>query len=378
VNKIKIAFIKFGGLCSAGTDKWYQVIAANLPVDEFHVDYYYCDAAPYIGSDFDHPTTDKSRLEYMQNSGVNLIKFQVGFKDVRYYTHPWVNTNFWEVFVESKYDIITSARAGHPEFPWLYMEKKPKIDFITLPNMADGETKNIYKTIHISRYQADSWLRVGGNTPYEIIPLFSEHLPSDGPNLRSELNLDDKIVYGMHQRDCDGIFSPIPLEAYSNIENEKTAFLLMGGSPLYREQAKTLGLKNFHPVNFSGDHNQINKFLRTLDVYSHGRKDGETFGHSIAEGMSYGCPVVSHVAPAMGHVETVGECGFIANSVEEYSSLMKKLLEKEPRENLGNHSKKRFMENLSINANMKKITNLFKECSGFRRQNPATHKRGLR
>ena len=152
----------------------------------------------------------------------------------------------------------------------------------------------------------------------------------------------------------------------------------MGGSPLYREQAKTLGLKNFHPVNFSGDHNQINKFLRTLDVYSHGRKDGETFGHSIAEGMSYGCPVVSHVAPAMGHVETVGECGFIANSVEEYSSLMKKLLEKEPRENLGNHSKKRFMENLSINANMKKITNLFKECSGFRRQNPATHKRGLR
>ena len=42
--RIKIACIKFGGLAATGTEKWYQVIAANLPEDEFIVDYYYCDA----------------------------------------------------------------------------------------------------------------------------------------------------------------------------------------------------------------------------------------------------------------------------------------------------------------------------------------------
>ena len=73
MNKIKIAFIKFGGLAATGTEKWYQVIAANLPEDEFIVDYYYCDAAPYIGSDFEHPTTDESRLNFMNRCSVYLI-----------------------------------------------------------------------------------------------------------------------------------------------------------------------------------------------------------------------------------------------------------------------------------------------------------------
>lgn len=366
MNKIKIAFIKFGGLAATGTEKWYQVIAANLPEDEFIVDYYYCDAAPYIGSDFEHPTTDESRLNFMNSSSVNLIKFNVGYKDVRTYTHPWVHTNFWEVFNESKYDIITSARAGHPEFPWLHMDKKPKVDFITLPNMADRESRNIYKTVHISRYQADSWLRAGGNSDYEIIPLFSEHIPEEGENLKQELGLEDKIVYGMHQRDCDGIYSPIPLEAYSAIENENVAFLLMGGSPLYRNQAKELNLKNFKHLNFSGDSSKINKFLRTLDVYSHGRKDGETFGHSIAEGMSYGCPAISHAAPAMGHVETIGDAGFVANSTKEYSSLMKKFLDEDMRAKFGERSSERFKKHLSIKVNMQKIIKIFKECYELR------------
>lgn len=359
----KIAFIKFGGLCAGGTEKWYQTIAANLPVDEFRVDYYYCDAAPYLGSDFEHPTTDESRLQHMENSTVNLIKFNVGYKDVRTYTHPWVNTNFWEVFNESDYDIITSTRAGHPEFPWLHMDKKPKVDFITLPNMADRETKNIYKTVHISRYQADSWLRAGGVGDYEIIPLFTEHMPTEGPNLKNELSLDNKVVFGMHQRDNEGIYSRIPLEAYSQIENDNTAFLLMGGSSLYRQQAKDLGLKNFYSIDFSGNTNEINKFLRTLDVYSHGRKDGETFGHCIAEGMSYGSPAISHSAPAMGHVETIGDAGFIANSAKEYSSLMKKFLDKDMRTKFGARSSERFKEYLSIEVNMQKIIKIFKDCN---------------
>ena len=79
---IKIAFIKFGGMAIGGTEKVLQTIAAELPKDQFQVDYFYCDAAPYIGSDYKHIDTDPSRVEYCKENGINLIKFNVGFKDV--------------------------------------------------------------------------------------------------------------------------------------------------------------------------------------------------------------------------------------------------------------------------------------------------------
>ena len=56
---IKVAFIKFGGMANGGTEKYLQTIAAHLPKDEFEVDFFYCDAAPYIGSDFKHLDTDE-------------------------------------------------------------------------------------------------------------------------------------------------------------------------------------------------------------------------------------------------------------------------------------------------------------------------------
>ena len=42
-KKIKVAFIKVGGITSGGTEKFLQIIATNLPKDKFEVDYYYSD-----------------------------------------------------------------------------------------------------------------------------------------------------------------------------------------------------------------------------------------------------------------------------------------------------------------------------------------------
>ena len=35
MGKIKVAFIKFGGLCAGGTERFLHAIAANLPKEEF-------------------------------------------------------------------------------------------------------------------------------------------------------------------------------------------------------------------------------------------------------------------------------------------------------------------------------------------------------
>ena len=111
--KIKVAFIKFGGMAIGGTEKVLQTIAAELPKDEFEVDYFYCDAAPYIGSDFKHIDTDPSRVEYVKEHGVNTVKFNVEFKDVTKSTHDWVNTDFWEHFDEYGVEYFKDLNVWH-------------------------------------------------------------------------------------------------------------------------------------------------------------------------------------------------------------------------------------------------------------------------
>ena len=74
MRKIKVAFIKFCGMATGGTEKVLQTVAANLPKDKFEVDFYYCDSAPYIGSDFIHPDNDPSREKYCHLSDVIQIQ----------------------------------------------------------------------------------------------------------------------------------------------------------------------------------------------------------------------------------------------------------------------------------------------------------------
>ena len=242
---IKVAFIKFGGMANGGTEKVLQTIAAELPKDKFIVDYFYCDSAPYIGSDFVHPDTDPSRVQYVKNNGVNVVKFDVEFKDLRTATHDWVNTNFWELFDEEKYDVIQTGRSGHPEYPFTLINKIPIVDSIHLSGMAENK-HNTVKTVLISKEQKDRWIMSGGPADKAVIIPNPLRIPDVGDiNYREEFGWQDKFIFGLHQRRDNHIFSPIPLEAYDEIEDDNTAFLLLGGSENYQKQAKDLGLKNF-------------------------------------------------------------------------------------------------------------------------------------
>ena len=263
-KRYKIAAIKFGGMCAGGTEKWLQTILVELSKKpQFDVDYYYCDAAPYVGSDYKHADTDQSRLDYVKNSAVNLVKFKVGLKNINTPTHDWLMTDFWEKFREEKYDLILSARAGHAEYPFTQINTKPIVDFITLPGMAERK-ENSKASIHISRFQADSWIAAGGDSGRAVvIPLFSDigTVPPKDQNLRKLYNIPETaVVYGLHQRVDDGIFSPVPLTGYKQIEGDDTWFMLMGGGESYSEQAKKLGIKNFVSVKASGDYADIFRF----------------------------------------------------------------------------------------------------------------------
>ena len=358
---IKVAFIKFGGMANGGTEKVLQTIAAELPKDKFIVDYFYCDSAPYIGSDFVHPDTDPSRVQYVKDNGVNVIKFDVEFKDLRTATHDWVNTNFWELFNEEKYDVIQTGRSGHPEYPFTLINKTPIVDSIHLSGMAENK-HNAVKTVLISKEQRDRWIMSGGPADKAVIIPNPLRIPDVGNlNYREEFGWQDKFIFGLHQRRDNHIFSPIPLEAYDEIEDDNTAFLLLGGSENYQKQAKDLGLKNFKHLPPVGELEPIHKFLNTLDVFAHGRSDGEQCSCAIIEAMSHGLPVISHTAPSMGQLEQIGDAGKVVENYEQYSNVMIDMLyDKNYYRKCAQNSKKRYNEIYKLESIIKKYADIYR------------------
>ncbi len=359
--KIKIAFVKYGGLSAGGTEKMMQIIAANLDKSKFAVDFYYCDSSPFRGSDYRFPTTDPFRLAYMEEHGVNLIPFTVGYVDMVHPYQTWKDTNFWEKFDESKYDLIQTGRAGHPEYPFTKIRRTPMLEIIALQAGCDNQY-NMARSLHICGWSADRWTKSGGDSKrVEIISLPIDIESKDYGNYRTELNLHTAFVYGMHQRAADSIFSPFPLEAYKAIENEHTHFIMLGGSHLYQKQASELGIKHITFLPETGDSKIIFKFLSTLNVYAHGRKDGEVNSQAMAEGMYFGLPIVSHISSVNnGHVECIGNGGKVLTTVDEYAMELQRLYEDRAYyEEKSANARKRFADNYELRNQIKRFETIY-------------------
>ena len=347
----KVAFIKFGGLACGGTEKHLQTLAKNLPKDEFEVTYFYCDAAPYLGSDYKHIDTDPHRKKYLEDSDVKLVKFDVGFKDVRVSTHDWVNTNFWEVFNEDDFDIIQTGRSGHPEYPFTNINKTTIVDSLHLPGHMENKA-NVAKTVLVSPEQRDIWVNLGGIKENCMVIPNAIEMPVVSGDLRKELGIsEDMPVAGMHQRPDDGIFSGCLMESFYLNKNDNVHLLILGGSDLYkRHAAQDPELANkitFLPP--TGDVEYIHKFLNTLDFYTHCRKDGEQCSTALMEAMFHGLPVIGHPAPSMGHEIQIGDSGFICYSAKDYSSKISLLAnDKEKRQQLSLLSKQRYEDKYSL------------------------------
>ena len=333
MKKIRVAFIKFAGLSAGGTEKYLQTLATNLPKDEFEVDYYYTHAAPLLGNSWKHPVTDLERKRYMEDNGINLIYVTVGARDDRYGPpHEWKDTDFWSLFDEKKYDIVQTGRAGYREFPFDRMNSV-FVDSIHGCGATGIEKRdNIAATVLISKTQAKEWLKNGGEAhKVRIISPLVEMPEKKKSYLRQHNNISPStFVFGMHQGIRDDIFSPLPLEAYSLMENDQTMFIMLGGSLKYRAQAQHLKINNIKFLDFTGDVHKIHEFVAALDVFSHGRADGEVCSAAIIEALYHKKPVISHRALNMGHLEQIAECGFMSRTAAEYAHYMVTLLKNKP------------------------------------------------
>lgn len=345
----KIAFVHWNGLSAGGTERFLQTIAANLPRNQFEVDYYYSgEVAPH-------------RKKYMEKHGINLIEFHFNRRIHKGRYTYFSDCDFSSVY-KGGYDLVQAGRYGAPESFFECIKDTPIVDSVHYVDGVDNRY-NISRVMHISEFSKNAWIKRGGDSKRTVmisLPLF---LPKfTFTDIRKQLGLtEDIFIYGFHQANRDGVFSDIPLRAYKEIENDKNAFVVCNGSKLYRKQAKELGLKNIFFYDYLASDDEFYSVIKSFDVYAHGRKDGELNSAAIAEALSFGLPIITHPSENFnGHLEVVKDNGFVAENFMEYARYMKLLEEnEETRIKCGRASRELFEQKYDFSAQMKNIITIY-------------------
>lgn len=326
--RTRIAIVKQAGMTAGGTERWLQSIAASLPSDQFQVTYFWSDAAEELGTQHRAQAASLDRRRFLEDRGVHLVEFSIEAIDARRPTAPWIRTNFWDLFDSGAYDIVQTAKRGPAEYPFESISV-PVFEIVAYQGGVD-HSRSIVRSCHPSEWSRSWWWRQGG----PIDRSFVARIPADGPStdadLREDLGIDaTAVVVGFHQRSDDRIFSSVQLDAVGRTVRDDVHLVVLGGSRRYKQQAEKLGLTNTHFLDATTSRDGVSRFLNTLDLFVHGRSDGETFGLAIAEAMRHGLPCLSHTVlhGANGHRETIGPGGLMADDVHGYGAALVQLVE---------------------------------------------------
>ena len=180
-------------------------------------------------NNFSHPRQDElitnpSRFKDYTKLPIKLIKFE----DV-------------EELNRYNLDILNTHRSGD-DFWFLPKFEQTNFNFKIVETYFHGYngTKSdfrIYPSIELVKYLRPC------SIPYTVIPNpILENITND--NVREELNINDKFIYGRIGRPDSNIYSDINLKAYKLIEEKNTCFLYVAPNELAKKTADSLGIKN--------------------------------------------------------------------------------------------------------------------------------------
>ena len=102
-----------------------------------------------------------------------------------------------------------------------------------------------------------------------------------------------------------------------------------------------------------------------MDVFTHGRKHGETFGLVLTEAMSYGLPLISHRADSNAQEEVIGDAGRVFNKYNTYSysrEMLKLQLSTIYYENMSHKSYSRYKNFYNEASVLEQYSKLINEC----------------
>ena len=228
--------------------------------------------------------------------------------------------------------ILHRYSAGIPEFPFVKEIKEHTKHFVSTSVFGNqDDTIDISKVIYVSKHV--QWMAGQQDSENHHVVRNPIEAPYSIENLREELNIPKNVfVFGRIGRDDENIYDPINIQAYAQVEDEHTFFVLVNPSSRCRADLRDLNIKNARFMERTTSEVRLSKFYNTIDVLAHSRKDGECNPANAWESFAHGKPVISHYGhPFNGHIEVIRDCGFVVlkGDVNEYARIMNKFIKKE-------------------------------------------------
>lgn len=286
-NKKNILIYHINGLSFGGTEKNLQMIAKHLDKNKYNVYLLY------------GTKTEKDRSKYLENSGVEIIKFDYEKVDNKWpYFIYNMNPRIETIINKYKIDLIITATPGQTIYPIITIKNIP----IILLNIfgSFNTQKNIIKNISISKEVEELANRVNDNSKSII-----QYIPSErqilnlekAKEIRNRFNIKETdLVFGRIGRADDSIFDPIALKAFEIAVKEKPDmhYIIMSPPSLAKELVSENKIPNVHFLEPSYLEEDIWAFHESIDVLAHFRLDGESCGLNIIESMLVGNPILTH------------------------------------------------------------------------------------
>jgi glycosyltransferase involved in cell wall biosynthesis len=247
--------------------------------------------------------------DYIKLNNVELIEIK-NVKEFHNYNIDILNTH------RSGNDMWLLPNFEHESFKFKVVESnfhgnlKTKADIRVFPSNAMVNHKKLNNSSHIV-------------IPNPIMT------PQSSDNLRDELNIGDKFVYGRIARPEKNIYSSLNLSAYKEVENDNNVFLYVSYPQIAKDDAQKLGIKNIIFLEPTIDEIRISKIYNTMDVHCHSNSIGETFGNTVAESFMHSTPCVTHKGSSnwtQAQKELVGDHQeLFTTNVGDYASRMRQL-----------------------------------------------------
>lgn len=276
-----------------------------------------------------------------------------------------------------KPDILHVYRSGYHEFPspghhikvphfvetnvFGFYDNNPRIDRSLF--MSKWLMHNTAKQLGVKPDRFDFV-----NNPVEM-PCTAATLP-----ISDRWHADGAIVVGRCGRPDNGIYNAVNVDAVRllRMQGYDIRFLVVAPPSNMIDDLARHDIP-FYVIEPTTSQLVLSTFYNSVDIYTHARADGETFGVNIAEAMIHGKPVITHIAtpsiPGMGVFQSQTELvdhdrtGFVVNNTPgEYADALKTLIDNElMRHNMGEIGRRKAEAEYEVSVCMHKLEGIYRE-----------------
>jgi glycosyltransferase involved in cell wall biosynthesis len=276
-----------------------------------------------------------------------------------------------------KPDILHVYRSGYHEFP------SPGHD-ISVPHFIETNVFGFYdgnrhidRSLFMSKWLMHNTVRQLGVKPdrFDFVNNPVERpCTGDQFEIAARWKSEGAIVVGRCGRPDNGIYNAVNVDAVRllRMQGYDIRFLVVAPPSNMLHDLSRYDIP-FYMIEPTVNPLVLSMFYNSVDIYTHARADGETFGVNIAEAMIHGNPVITHIAtpsvPGMGVFQSQTELvdnnvtGLVVNNTPgEYAEALKTLIDDQKlRQSMGEFGRRKAEAEYEVSVCMHKLESIYRE-----------------